>query len=62
MSSASLCVYCRRYPASAAYRPFCSERCKLQDLAQWVDGRYRIPGDPVALPEDADGVDPTDSH
>jgi endogenous inhibitor of DNA gyrase (YacG/DUF329 family) len=29
------------------YRPFCSERCKLLDLARWADGTYRIPGEPV---------------
>ena len=26
-----------------AYRPFCSERCKLIDLGQWATGSYRIP-------------------
>jgi uncharacterized protein len=25
------------------YRPFCSERCKLIDLGQWISGEYRIP-------------------
>lgn len=25
------------------YRPFCSERCKLLDLGNWLEGRYRIP-------------------
>lgn len=25
------------------YRPFCSERCKLIDLDNWLSGRYRIP-------------------
>ena len=24
------------------WRPFCSERCKLQDLARWADGTYRV--------------------
>jgi len=28
-----------------AWRPFCSERCQLQDLARWADEAYRIPGD-----------------
>ena len=23
-------------------RPFCSERCKLLDLDNWLSGRYRI--------------------
>jgi endogenous inhibitor of DNA gyrase (YacG/DUF329 family) len=31
----------------ARYTPFCSERCRLLDLARWVDGDYRVPGEPV---------------
>lgn len=26
-------------------RPFCSERCKLIDLGQWADEKYRIPAE-----------------
>ena len=26
------------------FRPFCSERCKTNDLAQWATESYRIPG------------------
>ena len=25
------------------WRPFCSERCKLIDLGDWIEDRYRIP-------------------
>lgn len=25
------------------FRPFCSERCKLLDLDNWLEGRYRVP-------------------
>jgi uncharacterized protein len=25
------------------FRPFCSERCKLIDLGNWISGNYRIP-------------------
>jgi len=25
------------------WRPFCSERCKLVDLGQWANERYRVP-------------------
>jgi len=25
------------------FRPFCSERCKLIDLDNWLAGRYRVP-------------------
>jgi hypothetical protein len=28
-----------------AFRPFCSERCKLADLGQWFAGRYSIPAE-----------------
>lgn len=24
------------------YRPFCSERCKMHDLAQWATESYRV--------------------
>jgi hypothetical protein len=26
-------------------RPFCSSRCRLVDLGNWLGGRYRIPGE-----------------
>jgi uncharacterized protein len=43
----ALCAFCRRHPVDVAWRPFCSERCKLQDLARWVDGSYRIAAEPI---------------
>ena len=46
------CVFCRREPAKIPWAPFCSERCKLQDLARWVDGRYRVPAEPVQQDSD----------
>jgi uncharacterized protein len=53
------CACCRRHPVDVRWRPFCSERCKLLDLARWVDGTYRIAGEaaPVADPGDS-GSDP----
>ena len=52
------CVFCRREPALAPWVPFCSERCKLQDLAHWVDGRYRVAAEPLHDPEPGeDGAD-----
>jgi uncharacterized protein len=47
MPSTDLCVYCRKQPIDPAWRPFCSERCKMQDLARWADGSYRVPAEPV---------------
>jgi endogenous inhibitor of DNA gyrase (YacG/DUF329 family) len=32
------------------FRPFCSERCQLVDLGRWVEGEYRVAGEP--LPQD----------
>jgi len=49
-----LCVYCRKRPQDPRWRPFCSERCKLFDLADWVDGKYRIPGERVEERPDDD--------
>jgi hypothetical protein len=43
------------------YRPFCSDRCRILDLAAWADERFRIPGEPVsedALLPDEDDVPP----
>ena len=37
------CVFCRRHPVDPAWKPFCSERCKLIDLGRWAGGEYRIP-------------------
>ncbi|NIR30728.1 MAG: DNA gyrase inhibitor YacG [Gammaproteobacteria bacterium] len=28
------------------WRPFCSARCRLIDLGEWLDGERRIPGTP----------------
>jgi len=50
--AARLCVFCRRHPVQPAWQPFCSERCKLQDLARWADGTYRVAAEPI---DDADG-------
>ena len=43
-----LCVFCRIHPVDPEWRPFCSERCKLQDLARWAEGTYRVAGEPAA--------------
>jgi len=33
--------------ADNAWRPFCSERCRNLDLANWLDGTYAVPGEKV---------------
>jgi endogenous inhibitor of DNA gyrase (YacG/DUF329 family) len=52
-----LCVFCRRAPADARFRPFCSERCQRLDLARWADGAYRVPGEAAPDHDDADSHD-----
>jgi len=47
----AVCVLCRRHPVHPEWRPFCSERCKLQDLARWADGTYRAAGEPLPDPD-----------
>lgn len=32
------------------YRPFCSRRCKLIDLGDWLDESNRIPDPPGSAP------------
>jgi len=52
MATQQKCVFCHKQPIDPVWRPFCSERCKLQDLARWVDGAYRVPGDRDSKPDD----------
>jgi len=47
MGDALLCVLCHTRPVDERYKPFCSERCRNEDLARWADDRYRIAGDPL---------------
>jgi len=53
-----LCAHCRRQEAMPAWRPFCSERCKLVDLGAWATERYRVPAEDEK-PVDEDGNNPS---
>jgi endogenous inhibitor of DNA gyrase (YacG/DUF329 family) len=44
------------YSASNPYRPFCSKRCKNQDLGAWASETFRVPGE--APPDDQSFGDP----
>jgi hypothetical protein len=41
------CPICKKIIEDAAedfeFRPFCSARCRLVDLSNWLDERYRVP-------------------
>lgn len=45
MDTTHRCPSCKMTASWAgnAFRPFCSERCKLVDLGSWFDEAYRIP-------------------
>ena len=52
------CPTCKKMlevPADWGPRPFCSDRCKMADLGNWLDEAYVI-SRPVGL-EDADEID-----
>jgi len=57
MGEARLCVLCRRHPVDDRWRPFCSERCRNEDLARWADGRYRAAGEPLPQADSSDDPD-----
>lgn len=42
--------------ADFATRPFCSPRCKRLDLANWLEGNYRLPRE--LLPEELEQLPP----
>lgn len=37
------CKQLSEFSAANAFRPFCSERCKLIDLGLWASEQYAIP-------------------
>lgn len=47
------CPICAE-PTDAAYRPFCSRRCRDVDLGRWLGGGYVIAGGRQDADEDGD--------
>lgn len=41
--SCPICGTAVPWSVASRWRPFCSERCKLVDLGQWADEKYRVP-------------------
>lgn len=48
-AKAPACPLCGQ-PRVPEFRPFCSRRCRDQDLMNWLDGRYAVPS--VEVDED----------
>jgi uncharacterized protein len=48
------CPACGRkavYAPANAWRPFCSERCRNEDLGAWASERFRIPAEQPEEPD-----------
>ena len=41
------CPMCHDDASESTAKPFCSDRCRSQDLGKWLDGHYRIIGERV---------------
>jgi len=59
------CPTCQQpveWSAAAKWRPFCSERCKLIDLGDWINEKHALPGEQIS-PDAPEGMAPpgTDS-
>lgn len=53
------CPTCQRavtWTAEQLFKPFCSERCRLIDLGEWIMEEKRIAGESL-LPDDDDAED-----
>jgi endogenous inhibitor of DNA gyrase (YacG/DUF329 family) len=50
------CPTCRQptpFAPSNRWRPFCSERCRGQDLGAWASEGYRVAGPPSAQDDES---------
>lgn len=46
-----LCPICRK-PVVAAFKPFCSDRCRQVDLGRWLTEAYSVPAQPSGEEDD----------
>lgn len=54
-TAAHPCPTCKKpVETKTAAWPFCSDRCRLVDLGNWLGGKYRVPGEPSGTPPDDD--------
>jgi uncharacterized protein len=54
------CPHCGKpvaWSAESEYKPFCSERCKLIDLGDWLFEKHAIPGEDTIASEPLDRND-----
>lgn len=58
------CPTCKKqgtWRADNAFKPFCSERCKLIDLGEWANESRKIPGDNLDIDFSQDALDEQDN-
>lgn len=49
------CPKCRKpaeYSPTNPFRPFCSRRCKSEDIIAWTSGDYIVPGQAIETDDD----------
>ena len=44
---------------NSSWKPFCSERCKLIDLGEWLNESHRIPGEELPSNPYSEDLDPS---
>jgi endogenous inhibitor of DNA gyrase (YacG/DUF329 family) len=61
-SSCPICHGVTSFAVDNRHRPFCSSRCQMVDLSNWLGERYAVPGPEVSLdsPAAADGAEAVD--
>lgn len=55
------CPTCRKlleYDVGNPWRPFCGERCKTRDIANWASDHYRIAGKEAVIDEHGELIQP----
>ncbi|MFN4895670.1 MAG: DNA gyrase inhibitor YacG [Pseudomonadota bacterium] len=57
----SVCRVCGKEIAalSSSHGPFCSERCRLNDLSKWFGENYRIASGQAHVDDDSAGLNET---
>jgi endogenous inhibitor of DNA gyrase (YacG/DUF329 family) len=49
------CPLCQNFSITR-YRPFCSSRCQMVDLGNWLKGGYAIPGETASTDLTSDNL------
>lgn len=65
MATIVTCPHCGKpveWTENSTWRPFCSKRCRLIDLGDWLDESHRISDSTDAPSEDPPPSDAHDTH